>query len=94
MAEPESLVLPFDPSEPPPEITGELSDEERTVAAAHAHYYHTRQALDLIDTSRYQAMLVPGVDPDLLDDVEMQAQADQQLGDDESAGIVDATDDD
>ena len=84
MAEPDPTVLPFDASEPPPDLDPETATaQERAEAALHAHYYHTRQALDLIDTSRYQSILVPGVNQQQLDDTELQAMADQELAADE-----------
>jgi hypothetical protein len=91
MAEPDpTIALPFDPSEPPPDFDpATASGEERAVAALHAHYYHTRQALDLIDTSRYQAILVPGISQQQLDEAELQAMADQELAADEDDAAAD-----
>ena len=93
MAEPDyAAALPFDPAEEPPVIVPEdATPQERADAAAHAHYYHTRQAMDLIATSAYQARMA-GVDSDTVKTVELQAMADHELDEaelDEPAEIVD-----
>jgi hypothetical protein len=70
--------LPFDPSLAPPELDpDEATPEELVQASAHAHYYHARQALDLIATSAYQARLA-GVDRDTVRACERQAIADHE----------------
>jgi hypothetical protein len=70
--------LPFDPSLSPPELDpDEATPEELVQASAQAHYYHARQALDLIATSAYQARLA-GVDHDTVRACELQAIADHE----------------
>jgi hypothetical protein len=71
-------ALPFNPSlEPPALDPDEATPEELVQASAHAHYYHARQALDLIATSAYQARLA-GVDHDTMRACELQAIADHE----------------
>ena len=71
-------ALPFNPNLEPPQIDPDLaSPEELVLASAHAHYYHARQALDMIATSAYQARLA-GVDHDTMRACELQAITDHE----------------